>query len=127
MKSREFHKTINELLVANLCPDDEVFVGTDGGQLVIMTSDSDISGIEEELCFRRVTLQELDDVLLETNFEDTFENRFSHMACDHDAGKAQFRGDVDSPANEVAHGDEGVHECFHRTNAGFILFCKIPL
>ena len=49
MKSREFHKTINELLVANLCPDDEVFVGTDGGQLVIMTSDSDISGIEEEL------------------------------------------------------------------------------
>ena len=82
MKSREFHKIINELLVANLCPDDEVFVGTDGGQLVIMTSDSDISGIEEELCFRRVTLQELDDVLLETNFEDTFENRFSHMACD---------------------------------------------
>lgn len=77
MKSQEFHKAINELLVANLCPDDEVFVGTDGGQLVIMTSDSDISGIEEELCFRRVTLQELDDVLLETNFEDTFENRFS--------------------------------------------------
>lgn len=84
MKNQEFHKTINELLVANLCPDDEVFVGTDGGQLVVMTSDSNISSIEEDIDFRTVTLQELDDVLLETNFEDEFESRFSHKACDFD-------------------------------------------
>lgn len=92
MKKQEFHKAINELLVTNLCPDDEVLVGNDGGQLVILTSDADVSSIEEEMAFRKVTLQMLDDVLLETNFEDAFESRFSHMACDFDI--ASYNGEA---------------------------------
>lgn len=92
MKNQEFHKTINELLVTNLNPDDEVLLGIDGGQLVIMTNDSEISCVEEDLRFRRVTLKELDDVLLETNFEDAFESRFSHMTCDFEI--ACYNGEV---------------------------------
>ena len=84
MKNQEIHKAINEMLVTNLYPEDEVMVGIDGGQLVIVTSDADV--------FRKVTLQALDDVLLEANFDDAFESRFSHMACDFEI--ADYNGEA---------------------------------
>lgn len=92
MKNQEIHKAINEMLVTNLYPEDEVMVGIDGGQLVIVTSDADVCAISDDIRFRKVTLQALDDVLLEANFDDAFESRFSHMACDFEI--ADYNGEA---------------------------------